>query len=101
MNKLTMSMLIASLIATSAAFLITHNNNTQLLEISNKLIKENDKLKESIEQNQQDYEWYLQKSQERAALNGCYSAVEKLCRDSNFKDKIKCANTMSYVCQEM
>jgi len=101
MNKLTTSILIVLLTAMSVAYVITHNNNMKLLEVSAKLIEENDNLKKTIDENQQDYEWYLQRAQERAALNGCYSAVEKLCRDSNFKDKVKCSNTMGYVCLEM
>jgi uncharacterized protein YxeA len=101
MTKLTATILITLLIAMSIAFVITHNNNMKLLEVTAKLVEENDNLKKTIDQNQQDYDWYLQRAQERSRLNGCYDTVQKLCRDSNFKDKVKCANTMGYVCQEM
>ena len=82
-----------------SAFAITYNNNLRLLQVSKQLIEENDQLKDTIDKNKQEYDWYLEKLQERAALNGCYTAINRLCKDSEVEDKTACTNTMGYVCQ--
>jgi hypothetical protein len=101
MINLTTSILIFLLTAMTAAFIVTHNNNMKLLDVTARLVKENDKLKKANDQNLLEFMWSLQSAQEKARLDGCHVAIQRLCMDSSFKDKAKCASIMEYVCQEI